>query len=182
MEKKLDLSRLDFDDIDLTAPNLVVEEILKELSKETKGIVEGKILPYKGHITSYTKQGFAGVAAALSGRADEYVDIQKDLGRSGVETHKYELFLCTPSYEHYKFRICFFSFNTGNYPVSFVLQENVADSISLSENVKCVDRTQVENLLYRILNSKYIIGVMQEIIRINQVKRDTTNDLTDFEE
>ena len=43
MAKKLNITeRLDFNDIDLTAPEKVIDEILTQLSEETKGIV-GKV-------------------------------------------------------------------------------------------------------------------------------------------
>ena len=44
MSKKLNLSgKLDFTDIDLTAPEVVINELLEELPAETNGLICGKI-------------------------------------------------------------------------------------------------------------------------------------------
>lgn len=42
--------KLDFSDIDLTAPEKVIEEILSQLPEETNGIILSKIQPYSGHV------------------------------------------------------------------------------------------------------------------------------------
>jgi hypothetical protein len=40
MEKKLNIvEKLDFDDIDLTAPEKVISDVLTQLTEETKGII-----------------------------------------------------------------------------------------------------------------------------------------------
>ena len=59
---KLNLNeKLDFNDIDLTAPNIVVEEILAELPTETNGIIAGQIKAYSGPVFSYKKTGLSGL-------------------------------------------------------------------------------------------------------------------------
>ena len=88
MEKKLNISeKLDFNDIDLTAPEKVIAEILTQLTEETKGIICGNIVDYSGHVMSYTKAGFSQLAAAI-GTADKEVDIQNDLGKIGQKWEK----------------------------------------------------------------------------------------------
>ena len=55
MSKKLNLSgMLDFTEIDLTAPDKVVEEILAQLPEDTQSIIFGSIVAYDGQVTSYT--------------------------------------------------------------------------------------------------------------------------------
>lgn len=57
MNKKLNLSgKLDFSDIDLTAPDIVIDELLAQLPDETNGLINGRIQEYSGHIMSYTKR------------------------------------------------------------------------------------------------------------------------------
>lgn len=172
MDKKLDITnKLDFNDIDLTAPNDVVQQIIKELSSVTNNIVHGKIKEYDGHVVSYTKPGLSGIAEAL-GTVSTRVDIQEDLGRSGIEEYKYEFYLFTPKHKYYKFRVCFLRYYTGNYPVTITLEENVAKSISSNNIIKCNSRVQLEETIYKILNSKYVIEIMQEIIRLYQISKD----------
>ena len=182
MENKLNISgRLDFNDIDLTAPEKVISEILTQLSEETKGIICGNISVYSGYVMSYTKAGFSSLAIAI-GSADKEVDIQNDLGKIGQETHKFECYLYTPEYDKYKYRVFFVKYDTSNYPVNIILEESVARSISTGNSgyvITCATREELEELIYKIFNSKKMISVMQELIRINQSKKelnDTSKD------
>lgn len=182
MENKLNLSgKLDFSDIDLTAPNKVVEEIVAQLAHATNDIIHGAIVEYSGHITSYTKAGWSAISAAL-GTIDTKVDIQTTLGKSGEEEHKYELYLHTPLHKHYKFRILYLQYGIANYPVKVVLEQNVANDVYDESNasyiVTCDNRDELEELIYSILNSKKIIRVMQELIRINQVQKELSTTTT----
>lgn len=182
MENKLNLSgKLDFSDIDLTAPNKVVEEIVAQLAHATNDIIHGAIVEYNGHITSYTKAGWSAISTAL-GTIDTKVDIQTTLGKSGEEEHKYELYLHTPLHKHYKFRILYLQYGIANYPVKVVLEQNVANDVYDESNasyiVTCDNRDELEELIYSILNSKKIIRVMQELIRINQVQKELSTTTT----
>lgn len=174
MDKKLSFrEKLDFNDIDLTAPDKVIEEILSQLPKETNDIIMGKIQPYSGHVFSYKMAGLSGIAEAL-GNVDKTVDIQTDLGKIGQETHKFECFLYTPEYDKYKYRVFFVKYDTANYPVEVILDESIARSISGSSSryiQTCNTREELETLTYNIFNSKRIVAVMQELIRINQAKK-----------
>lgn len=178
MEKKLNLSaRLDFSDIDLTAPEKVISEILTQLTEETRGIICGNVSAYSGHVMSYTKAGFSSLAAVI-GNADQEIDIQSDLGKIGQETHKFECYLYTPEYDKYKYRVFFVKYDTSNYPVSIILEESVARSISTGNSgyvISCDTREELEELVYRVFNSKKLISVMQELIRINQSKKELSD-------
>lgn len=178
MEKIFNISdRLDFNDIDMTAPEKVISDVLDQLSKETNGIICGNIATYSGHVMSYTKTGFSSIALAI-GPTDKEVDIQNDLGKIGQETHKFECYLYTPAYDKYKYRVFFVKYETSNYPVNVILEESIARSIS-SGNVgyvwSCDTREELEELMYKIFNSKKIVSVMQELIRINQSKKLSNN-------
>ncbi len=175
MEKKIDLNgKLDFSPMDLTAPNTVVDEILSQLPEQTNGIVYGSIADYSGPIESYTRPApFSGFAEAL-GRREEEVNIQNDLGATGQKRNRFECFLYTKSYEHYKFRLFFMEYGISNYPVKVVLEESIAYSATQSRSnyiQKCSNRDELEELLLKILTCKRTIAVMQEIIRIDQIKK-----------
>lgn len=177
MEKKLNIGeKLDFNDIDLTAPEKVIAEILAQLSEETRGIVLGKIESYDGHVMSYTKPGLSSLALAIGTAAEKEVNIQESLGRIGQEIHKFECFLSTPKYEKYKYRLFFIKYEVANYPVNIILEESVAKSLSDYTSgyvFKCNTRDELEELLIKIFTSKKVIDIMQEIVRIHQAKKDT---------
>ena len=176
MVKKLNLGeKLDFADIDLTAPDIVVNDLLEQLPVETNGLICGKIQPYSGHIMSYTKSsGMASLALTLGTVQEKEVDIQSELGKIGTETHKFECYLYTPEYEKYRYRMFFVKYDVSNYPATVVLEESIAKSISGTNRGYVYTfntRDEFEELIVSVLTSKRIIKVMQELIRVNQAKK-----------
>ena len=185
---RLDIrGKLDFTEIDLTAPEKVIDNFFDELSNETQGIVLGRIQPYDGHIESYTRRGWASsisLAVAIDS-ADKVIDIQEKLGASGEIDHKFECYIYTPAYEHYKYRVFFLKYGVSNYPTKIVLEQSVAESISIGNSsyvYNCNNRNELEELLIAIFSSKRLISIMQEIIRIYQSKQSDTVYTSDQEE
>ena len=175
MEKRFNFSgKLDFNDIDLTAANKVVQKIVDQLETETNGIILGKVLPYSGSVVSYTKPGLSGISAIL-GTDDIKVDIQASLGRQGEEEHKYEFYIETPLYSKYKYRICYLQYGASNYPVKVVLEEHVANEVFANSStgyiVQCQTPQELEELIVKVIYSKVVLNVMQELIRINQIQK-----------
>ena len=65
-------------------------------------------------------------------------------------------------------------YGIAHYPVQFTLEESIARSIQgVNSNyiITCNNREEVEELILKILGSKKVIGVMQELIRISQAKK-----------
>lgn len=165
--------KLNFDEIDMTAPDKVIQEVLDQLPEETNGIVLGKVKEYNGPIVSYKRRAFTAIADAL-GTVEKDVDIQEDLGAFGEETHKFECYLYTSEFDKYKYRTFFFKYGIVNYPVQLVLDESISRSINRGHDryiVTCDTRNELEELLETIFTSKHMIAVMQKLIRINQSKK-----------
>lgn len=179
MSKKLNLSgMLDFTEMDMTAPNKVVEEILQQLPENTNNIIHGRIEEYTGYVASYTIANPAlklGEALASFG-TENHIDIQDSLGKLGETEKKFECYLYTSSYDEFKYRMFFMKYGTAIYPVRFTLEESIARSIHGSNSnyssyfFSCNNREEVEELVFKILTSQKILGVMQELIRIHQAK------------
>lgn len=184
MAKKLGVGgKLDFSNIDLTAPDIVVGEIAAQISDETNGIVHGVVEPYDGRVYSYTsRSGVLSVAEAL-GQSEKKVDIQTTLGKRGEEVNKFEFFLNTPSYEQYKYRVCYLKYGLGNYPVDVILEQSIAKDINTDSSssyiYKCNTREELEDLIVRIVCSDRVIGVMQELIRINQIQKELDDECSE---
>ena len=74
----------------------------------------------------------------------------------------------------------------AHYPVQFTLEESIARSIQGTNSnyiVTCNNREEVEELILKILTSKKILGVMQELIRIYQAKKsEEVEEVTDAPE
>lgn len=175
MSKNLNLSdMLDFSEVDLTAPDRVVKEILAQLPENTQHIISGSIVEYDGNVTSYktVRASLAETIGAIT--TEKQVDIQTQLGKCGEENKKFECFLYTAGYTKYKYRMFFMKYGIANYPVQFTLEESIARSIygvNCNYIVTCNKREEVEDLIVNILTSDKILGVMQELIRIYQAKK-----------
>ncbi len=173
MNKKLNLNaKLDFSEMDLTEPNKVIEEILSELPGETNDLVLGQIKQYNGAVKSYVRQGITSISKTLG---EEKVDIQKDLGAKGNETHKFECYLYSPEYENYRYRMFFVEYGVASYPVNIILEESIAkeirDASSSAYIFKCVNRSRLEDLIIKVLTCDKVVNVMQELIRLSQIKK-----------
>ena len=101
---------------------------------------------------------------------NEYVDIQKKLGKEGEIERKFECYLYTSRYSKYKYRLFFVKYGIASYPVRFTLEESIAQSIKEGNSyiITCNNREEIEELLLKILYSKKVIGIMQELIRVYQ--------------
>ena len=79
-----------------------------------------------------------------------------------------EFFLTAPKIENYKYRILFFEYGIGMYPVKIVLEQGIADEIFKKENANYIieyeTKNELENVIINILKTKKVIKVMQELI------------------
>lgn len=177
MDRKLNIAdRLDFSEIDLTEPDKVIEDILGQLNEETQGIVTGEISAYNGPVMSYNTVAPSMGSVISSLTQEKHVDIQDSLGKVGAENQKFECSLYTACYAKYRYRIFFMQYGIAHYPVQFILEESIAHSIGgngASYIFTCNRREEVEDLIFKILYSKKVIGVMQELIRIYQAKKES---------
>lgn len=110
---------------------------------------------------------------------EKRIDIQDSLGKCGEEEKKFECFLYTSGYEKYRYRMFFMKYGTAHYPVQFTLEESIAENIGLNGKYIqiCNSRNEVEDLIVKILTSKKVLRVMQELIRIHQAK--SSNNIPD---
>lgn len=166
MKYELD-ANYDFSEVNIVAPNQVMQEVCDELNKITKGFVTGNICEYDGNIESYDTFGvMASIAASLN--AVTRVDIQDKLGAIGDEVFKYELYLASNQIDSYKYRILFVSYGISGYPVKVVVEQGIADELNGAEDSGYIytieNNEEFEKLLVSIFNSKIIKKVIQDLI------------------
>ena len=159
--------KLNFDNIEITSPDEVISEMGKQLTEATKGFIKGVVREYDGSIESYDQLSvFASIAASL-GTAVVRNDIQEKLGPINYKSSKFEFFLVAPKLDSYKYRILFFEYGIGNYPVKLVLEQGIADEIfgeDANYVIEYATKDALENLICNILKSKKVIRVMQDLI------------------
>ena len=157
---------LSFDDVDRSLPEKVVSEMCDQLKSQTRNYIQGTVQPYNGCIESYKKGGIKAITIAFSG--EEEFDIQSDLGKVGYEKHKFEFYLSATDLPKYRFRLMFFSYGIGGYPVKIVLEQSVADEIFQRADgkyiVECRSQNDLKNTVIRVLNSKRVVQIIQELI------------------
>jgi len=159
---------LNYDDDQAVSPDTVIAELGNQLEKATNGFIKGVVREYNGPIESYDKMSaFASIASAL-GTSLVHRDIQDNLGEIGYQEYKFEFFLTTSKLEDYKYRVLFFEYGIGMYPVKIVLEQGIADEIFKKENadyvVEYATKTELENVILNILKTKKVTKVMQELI------------------
>lgn len=165
--------KLNFSDVDLVPPDEVVRSFMNQLDEVTNHYVIGVVEPYSGHIVSYKTGGIAALSTVISGAKEH--DIQDDLGLRGYGNLSFECYLAAPQLEDYKFRICFFEYGIGGYPVKFVIEQGIADEINKRPNsqyiFKVSNRAELEELLNRIISVKKMIEIIQGIINESIIEK-----------
>lgn len=159
---------LNYDDDQAVSPDTVIAELGNQLEKATNGFIKGVVREYNGPIESYDQMSaFASIASALE-TSLVHRDIQDNLGEIGYQEYKFEFFLTTSKLEDYKYRVLFFEYGIGMYPVKIVLEQGIADEIFKKENadyvVEYATKTELENVILNILKTKKVTKVMQELI------------------
>ena len=172
--KKLDYSKkLDFDKSEILTPELVFSNFCNEIDSNTMGFIKSATEEYKGFIESYTLQSsFARLGESLMLSTQK--DIQEDLGEIGDYSYKNEFYIFSPKINGYKFRICFYEYGLGGYPVKVVLEQGIADELSGTEGggyiKKVCSQKELEILIDSILNTNRVIEIMQELIDATRLK------------
>ena len=168
MGDRLDIkNKLKFDATELTSPDETISDIGTQLEEVTNGFVKGIVNSYDGPIESYnTLSGMAALVAAL-GTTQGY-DIQNDLGEIGYKAFKYEFYLTSSKLSNYKFRVMFFEYGIGGYPVRIVLEQGLANEIFKQENAEYIfevqTKAELEKTVTNILASNRAINVIQGLI------------------
>lgn len=161
---------LSFNIEEVVAPEIVVSGIAVQIETLSHGFVKAEVKPYDGYTTSYiVKSGLSGLgslALALSGQTE--IDVQTELGKIGYSESKFELVLVAPKLPQYKFRVLFFSYGIGGYPVQLTIEHGTAAEFTGTQNTdgryECKTKAKLEQTLYQIFNSKRMIGIIQELI------------------
>lgn len=152
---------------DTKSPDQVVREYANQVSQCTNNMVICEIKPYDGMITSYVKKSAWVEAVSAWGRTNEdTIDIQNDLGEQSEVENKYEVYLTVKGLEHYKYRIMFIRYGAISYPVSVVLNEDIAEAYSgksqYEYEIESMD--ELKKLLEQIFDTEYSIKLIQSLI------------------
>ena len=154
-----------FSAVDIEAPNNVLNQQGEYLSDATDGLIIAKATEYDGEIHSCTIPGISSLA--ITNIADRKFNVQDELGDIQENTFKYEFYIASPLAPDYKYRIMFFEHNISLYPVSIVLDQEIANEINVEEEILCETIKDFELILSSILNSSKIEKVINALLSIS---------------
>lgn len=165
--------KLNFDKVDLTPADIVVEEIAKELKSETRGLVDCNVKPYAGEIYSriVTKpSSMAMLTSALDTHGHEEIfDVQNSLGELINKENKYEVYLSTPKYKNYKFRLMFLKYDSTIYPVTIVLEQEISTQLQNAHNsyiYKIGSREEFEKFIISVIKTEKVTNILQQLVSL----------------
>ena len=156
-----------FDLIDKYTPDIVIQTKIEQVEIATKGYVKAIINSYNGPISSYRTKKSSLTAALDAFQIEEReVDIQEDLGEQDQKDYRYEVFLSVKGLEHYKYRMMFVNYGTISYPVTIVMNEDLAIEYCGRRNTTfhIESMKKLEEMLDRILQSKMMLSLIQNLI------------------
>ena len=146
-------------------PEVAIMKILSQIEEATQGYVQGKVEVYDGPIYSYKESSLALVGSSLL-NAEKTIDIQGELGEIGAENHKYEVFLAVKGLPHYKYRMMFIEYGMISYPVTIVMDNELAMIYSGQDKelFKCDSMKMLQDMMEKIINSEPVIAFIQKLI------------------
>lgn len=166
--------KLNLEPTDLTSPDIVIQEIANQISTYTKGSVKAVVEEYNGRIESYTtKSGLAAFTALAESVSVVEHDVQDQLGEIGANRTNYELYFAADSLPNYRFRVLFFGFGIGQYPVKLVVEQAIAKALNKQGyTFYAKNRTELENIVLSILSASKTIDILQELVYAVQIAKE----------
>ncbi len=157
----------EFNNENFVPPDLILKDICSQLNNITKSFVKGNVKIFDGEIESYNLISFGENLNNIT-----KIDIQDKLGEVGNKAVlRYEFFISAPKLKHYKYRIMFFEYGVTGYPVKVVLEQGIADELNSKENSGYIytleTKQDFENLVVKIINTKKITKIIQDLINIS---------------
>ena len=172
MSKNLEKKFVRFDLHDYVKVYTPPEEIVKmasdDLTELTKGNVIARVNEYKGSALHDFYQMTNNFILTLAG------DTQSNLGSVGSAPEifkSYEFYLTSPHAPNYMFRIMFFNYVLGQYPISIILDEGIG------ENLSCATEDEFTETLIKIINSQKVQKVVRALNALAQEEESENNSL-----
>ena len=163
MDINLDMitGKLNLTDVDSVPPEQIIAKYGEQIESITNGIVRGVVSSYTGPIETDPPDILNGIRVAI----EQEHDIQDDLGAIGYTYSTFDFVLTAPDFPHYKYRVFFFEYGIGGYPVKLILEQAIADAINSKSYSFCLkNREELIKMMNLIFNSSKVIEVVQDLI------------------
>jgi len=181
MESMWNLRLLDYVPIK-TRPEEIVKQQCEHLCRITNEKVFAKVSEYEVGTNDYIYEESPALTAYNSVQksfGSQKVHIQDKLGDVGTKPEdmyfNYEFYLTSPATPKYRFRIMFFGYVSDQYPVTLVLNSDIANDIDESDRVVCDSEEEFIGYLQRMLNSTRVMSVIRALKTIADQNDATSN-------
>lgn len=158
----MDKNSFNFKLEDKEVPFDVVKKTISIVESASNGYVIAKIENYDDTINSRTS--ISSFVTALNSNMQG--DIQNKLGELENEISTYEVYLSVKRLKNYKYRIFFLEYGSVAYPVTIILNDDIAEySIGKSKTKYLIyNENDLKKLVNMIINSEYFIKLIQNLI------------------
>lgn len=153
----------DFNLVSKDIPYDVIKKIIAQISVCTHDYVKCEIGEYVGEIRSYESIPWRSVSKLTE---KKYVDIQQEMGEINSEDNKFEVYLIVKGLDTYKYRICFIEYGSISYPVSIILNDDIALNCmdKVIDEYTIENQSELENTIEKIISSDYLSSILQNLI------------------
>lgn len=148
-------------------PNELATEYCNQLYDLTGNLVIAKVERYNKSISEMNAiapiANLANATSLLIGKSAEHY-----LGEiSGSSRFTYELYLTGVNTPKYKYRFCFIENGVYPYPVTVVLDSDIAKELKVETNLICENEAVYKEILRKVLNSNKMNEVIEGLMTIN---------------
>ena len=134
----------------------VIKEAISIIDIASRNYVSASIVEYNGNIDSYIRRSSAASIAEVMNSKKE-IDYQE---------FKYEVYLTVKGLDNYKYRMFFVRYGSISYPVTIVLNRDIAEkSLGKTQTKYFIsNEDNLRDMLNEIINSSYIFSIVQSLI------------------
>lgn len=169
--------RLNMEKPDLTPPEKILQNICEKISKETENAISGIVKEFDGPIRSYRQAPISETVTQFN--KPKEVNVQDTLGELGNEHRKFEFCITTPIYEHFRYRLMFIEYDLAVYPVTVVLEEQIARELQGKQEQSyiftCNTREDFETFAINIVRTECVSQMMQRLINVGYGQQEQAN-------
>ena len=171
-----------FDVDNMVYPREILENLARDIGAITRNLVIGEVKNYDGDIYSkYEESRLSELVATSLAYGKMIKNIQDELGENGDGRVRLEFCITAPELKEFKCRILFAEYGYGGYPVTVVMESELASEllndkeyITVSDNMG-----EFKRLIDKVFKSDYLFDLLQRVITeslVRKKKRERNNE------
>lgn len=152
-----------FEILKVIYPKDIAIEYCNQLYELTNKLVIAKVEKYRQSIADMNSVGSINTTFSLISNK-----VEKHLGAvSKNSKFTYELYITGINTPRYKYRFCFIENDIYPYPVSIIIDADIAKELGCDTKIICKDEKKYKEVLINILNTNRLREVINGLMTIN---------------